>query len=212
LLDSDKFVADFHDHLESELGKFASNRYWEIFAALLSELGYVDYLGALQRFSIEDGRRKLENPNILQMAEFLLDYPFANLVYPDAFKVIAHLSEYGQTIILSDGDVVLQPRKIKRSGLWNAVNGRVVIYVHKELMIDVIEHHYPGSHYVLIDDKPRLLHAMKNVWASKLTTVMPRQGHYALDVASVASYPPADFVIERIGDLATLDIPSILTR
>jgi hypothetical protein len=211
LLDSDKFVADFRDHLEHELGKLGSERYWKVFADLLSEVGYVNYLGALQRFSIEDGRRKLDNPNILKIAEFLLDYPFANLVYPAAFEVIAHLNKLGQTIILSDGDVVLQPRKIQRSGLWEAVNGRVAIYVHKELMTDVIERHYPSSHYVLIDDKPRLLHAMKNVWAAKLTTVMPRQGHYALDAASVASYPPADVVIERIGELATRDIRTMLT-
>jgi hypothetical protein len=212
LLDSDKFVADFRNHLLQEIGQSDSDLYWTVFTSLRNQLGYVDYLGALQAYSIKDGRRNLDNPRVLQLAEFLLDYPFSDLVYPLAFNVITHLSNFGSTIILSDGDVVLQPRKILHSGLWDAVDGRVLIYIHKELMVDVIERRYPASHYVLIDDKPLLLHAMKAVFAQKLTTIMPRQGHYALDAASVALYPPADLIIESIGDIAGIDIRALLSH
>jgi FMN phosphatase YigB (HAD superfamily) len=212
LLDSDKLVADFRIHLKRELGPFDSDRYWTLFAGRLKELGYVDYLGALQALSIQGGQRNLENPRILRMAEFLLDYPFAELVYPKAFDAITHLKNYGVTVILSDGDVVLQPRKILRSGLWDAVDGRVLIYVHKEFMLNAMKSSYPASHYVMIDDKPRLLHAMKTILTQRLTTIMPRQGHYALDVASVASYPAADLIVANIGDLANFDLPAILVN
>jgi FMN phosphatase YigB (HAD superfamily) len=209
LLDSDQFAADFRTHLEREFGSASADRFWTIFTRLRGELGYVDYLGALQLFRLEAGRRRSDNPRLLQVSSFLIDYPFADLVYPRVFDVIERLSAYGPTVILSDGDVVLQPRKIQRSGLWDAVSGRVLIYVHKEQMLDVMQRHYPARHYVMVDDKPRVLSAMKAILKGKLTSVLPRQGHYALDANSVASYPPADLSIERIGDLADFDIRAL---
>lgn len=206
LLDCDRFVADFHTHLERELGVIEANEYWTGFNKFRAEVGYVDYLGALQQFRVKDGKKRFSNPRLLPIASFLLDYPFADLVYPRAFDAISHLTKYGTTIILSDGDVVLQPRKIQRSGLWDAVDGRVQIFVHKELMLDEIKRIYPAQRYVMIDDKPRILAAMKAILKNNIKTVFTRQGHYALDAQSVALYAPADLVIERIGDLAEIDV------
>ncbi len=113
-------------------------------------------------------------------------------------------------MILSDGDVVFQPRKIQRSGLWDAVEGRVLIYIHKERMLDEVEKRYPARHYVMVDDKLRILAAMKEILRDRLTTVFPRQGHYALDPRILSAYPPADLAIGRIGDLLDYDLPALL--
>jgi FMN phosphatase YigB (HAD superfamily) len=209
LLDSDQFVADFRAHLKREFGSASADRFWAIFAKLRDELGYVDYLGALQLYRLEAGQRRSDNPRLLQVSSFLIDYPFAERVYPRAFDVIARLNAFGPTVILSDGDVVLQPRKIKCSGLWDAVSGRVFIYVHKEQMLDAVQRHYPARHYVMVDDKPRVLSAMKAILKDKLTTVLPQQGHYALDSIGVAAYPPADLSVARIGNLADFDIRAL---
>ena len=213
LLDSDKFAADYRAYLEREFGSASADHFGAIFAKLRDELGYVDYLGALQRYRFESGllagRWHSDNQRLLQVSSFLIDYPFADRVYPRAFDVIERLSAYGSTVILSDGDVVLQPRKIQRSGLWDAVSGRVLIYVHKEQMLAAMQRDYPARHYVMVDDNPRVLAAMKANLKDKLTTVLPKQGHYALDASSVASYPPVDLSIERIGDLADFDIRAL---
>src|SRR5262249_45670459 len=104
-----------------------------------------------------------------------------------------------------DGDVVFQPRKIQRSGLWDAVEGRVLIYIHKEQMLDAVQRCYPARGYVMIDDKLRVLAAMKARLGARLYTVFPRQGHYAHDPANVARYPAADITVERVGDLLEFD-------
>lgn len=199
LLDNDRVQDDLRSHLASEFGPESRDRYWDIFEALRVELGYADYLGALQRYRLVAGN----DPRLLQMSTFLLDYPFADRLYPGALAVLEHLSRLGPTVILSDGDVVFQPRKIQRSGLWDAVQGRVLIYIHKERMLDDVAQRYPARHYVMVDDKLRILAAMKNVWGDRLTTVFVRQGHYALD--PVSTHPPADLAIERIGDLLDRD-------
>jgi FMN phosphatase YigB (HAD superfamily) len=197
LLDNDRVQDDLRAHLASEFGPENRDRYWKIFEALRHELGYADYLGALQRY-----RLGAENdPRLLLMSAFLVDYPFADRLYPGALGAIEHLRRWGPTVILSDGDVVFQPRKIQRSGLWKAVEGRVLIYIHKEQMLDDVEQRYPARHYVMVDDKLRVLAAMKKTWRDRLTTVFPRQGHYALDLHNLSTYPPADLAIERIGDL-----------
>jgi len=186
LLDNDRIIADLRRHLEHEFGAAGAERYWTIFEQLRTELGYVDYLGALQRYrdAIDhDGDR---DHRLLQMSNFLLDYPFADRLYPRALAVVAHLSTLGKTVILSDGDVVFQPRKVWRSGLWDAVQGRVLIYVHKEERLDQVQRLYPAERYVLVDDKLRLLTAAKQVLRDRLVTVFPRQGHYALDAADNA--------------------------
>ncbi len=210
LLDNDRIVIDLRRHLESEFGVASAERYWAIFETLRAELGYADYLGALQRYRHDSEGGAANAQRLLLMSTFLIDYPFAERIYPRAFDAIAHLRAFGPTVILSDGDVVFQPRKVRRSGLWDAVGGRVLIYIHKEQMLDAVQRHHPARHYVIVDDKLRILAAMKAVLRERLTTVFPRQGHYALDPVEVAKYPSADFSVEHIGDLADLDITPLI--
>jgi FMN phosphatase YigB (HAD superfamily) len=205
LLDNDAVQEDLSNHLESEFGRAARERYWAIFETLRSELGYADYLGALQRYRGEDP----DDPQLLGMSGFLIDYPFTSRLYAGALQALAHCRRAGPTAILSDGDVVFQPRKVTRSGLWDAVEGRVMIYLHKEQMLTAVERRHPAKHYVMVDDKLRILDAMKKVWGSRLTTIFVRQGHYALDLANISAYPPADLTIERIGDLAGLTVSNL---
>jgi FMN phosphatase YigB (HAD superfamily) len=202
LLNNDAVQDDLGDHIESEFGRPARERYWAIFETLRSELGYADYLGALQRYRIEDP----DDPQLLRMSGFLIDYPFENRLYPGALAAIAHCRRVGPTAILSDGDVVFQPRKVTRSGLWDAVEGRVMIYLHKEQMLDAVARRHPAKHYVMVDDKLRLLDAMKKIWGARLTTIFVRQGHYALDMANISTYPAADITVEKIGELATVNV------
>lgn len=198
LLDNDAVIADLREHLVRLVGTECERRYWEIFEQIRIELGYADYLGALQRYRIERPREA----QVLQISLYLLHYPFANRLYAGALDALRRLHTRGQPVILTDGDVVFQPRKIERSGLWAAVDGNVLIYIHKEEMLDDVERRYPARRYVMIDDKIRILAAMKAAWRDRLTTVFVRQGHYANDAALVAAYPPADMTVERIGDLA----------
>ena len=211
LLDNDRVIADLRSHLTLEFGSTSAARYWAIFEALRIELGYADYLGALQRYRLDAELGLGNDLRLLEMSAFLIDYPFADRLYPRALKVIERLNTFGPTVILSDGDVVFQPRKVGRSGLWDAVSGRVLIYIHKEQMLDAVQRHHPARHYVMVDDKLRILAAMKRVMQDRLTTVFPRQGHYALDAAVMAAYPAADLSIERIGDLQDADIRSLCT-
>jgi FMN phosphatase YigB (HAD superfamily) len=197
LLDNDHVELDLKAHLKEAFGAEAQARYWEIFEQLRSELGYADYLGALQRYRVE----RLRDPHLLKASLFLVDYPFANRLYPASLDVIQRLRSQATTVILSDGDVVFQPRKVERSGLWDAVDGEVLIYIHKEQMLDDVAQRYPARHYVMIDDKLRILAAMKEVWQDRVTTVFVRQGHYAHDPAILTSFPPADLTIQSIGEL-----------
>jgi len=205
LLNNDAVQDDLGEHLENEFGHAARERYWAIFETLRAELGYADYLGALQRYRLEDP----DDPQLLRMSGYLIDYPFESRLYPGALKAIGHCRRSGPTAILSDGDVVFQPRKVERSGLWEAVDGRVMIYLHKEQMLDAVERRHPARHYVMMDDKLRLLDAMKKIWGERLTTVFVRQGHYALDLANISAYPAADLTIDRIGDLASVPMKEL---
>ena len=205
LLDNDRVQQDLRDHLTREFGKASCDRYWEIFEALRKELGYADYLGALQRYRLED----LHDPRLLLMSAYLVDYPFADRLYPGALEALRHLGSLGTTVILSDGDVVFQPRKIERSGLWKAVGGRVLVNIHKEEMLDDVVQRYPAKRYVMVDDKLHILAAMKASWGERLTTVFARQGHYAFDPAIVSKAPPADITVERIGELAQFDLQEV---
>jgi FMN phosphatase YigB (HAD superfamily) len=210
LLDNDRIVADLREHLEREFGAASADRYWTAFETLRSELGYADYLGALQRYRADVESSDDAAYRLLSLSSFLIDYPFAERLYPHALDVVARLGRLGPTVILSDGDVVFQPRKVHRSGLWQAVSGRVLIYVHKERMLDTVQRCYPARRYVMVDDKQRLLTAVKDVLGERVFTVFPRQGHYAHDPANVARYPAADLGIDRIGDLLELDLASRL--
>jgi FMN phosphatase YigB (HAD superfamily) len=203
LLDNDQIQDDLKHHLEREFGAPTRDRYWAILEALFVELGYRDYLGALQRYRVEH----LKDVHLMSMSSYLVDYPFADRLYPGALDVIERLRTLGPTVILSDGDVVFQPRKVERSGIWEAVDGNVLIYIHKEDELDDVARRYPAQHYVLIDDKPRILAAVKEAWGDRVTTVFPRQGQYARDAKS---YRPADVTVERIGDLLTHDFSGLL--
>ena len=205
LLNNDAVQEELGDHLEREFGRAKRDRYWAIFEQLRGELGYADYLGALQRYRLEN----LDDQQLLLMSSFLVDYPFPKQLYPGALVALEHCRRIGPTVVLSDGDVVFQPRKIQRSGIWDAVEGRVLIYLHKEKMLDAVARRYPAKHYVMVDDKVRILAALKQAWGSKVTTIFPRQGHYGLDTADVAKYPPPDITLEAIGELATRDLSTL---
>ena len=207
LLDNDAVQDDLGKHLEREFGREKRDRYWTIFEELRGQLGYADYLGALQRYRLEN----LDDPHMLLMSSFLIDFPFSTKLYPGALATLERCRQVGPTVILSDGDVVFQPHKIQRSGLWQAVEGRVLIYLHKEKMLESVVRRYPAKHYVMVDDKVRILAAMKQAWGAKLTTIFPRQGHYALNVTEVAKYPAPDLTIEAIGALAERDLSALLS-
>lgn len=197
LLDNDRVSKDLRGFLEKEVGIERSNLYWRIFEELRAELGYADYLGALQRYRIEQPY----DTHLLAVSTFLINYPFANRLFPNSLDALEHCRQFGKTVILTDGDVVFQPRKVERSGLFEAFEKNVLIYIHKETELHDVERRYPAEHYVLVDDKLRILTAIKKIWGAKVTTVFPRQGHYAFDEKEIAKYPPADITIERIGDL-----------
>jgi len=206
LLDNDRVAQDLRQFLTEKLGAERQNRYWQLFEQLRVELGYADYLGALQRYRLEAPR----DPHILKVSSFLIDYHFANRLYPGSLDAIDRMNQWGKTVVLSDGDAVFQPRKVERSGIWDAVEGRVLIYIHKEDMLDDVEQKYPARRYVMVDDKIRILTAMKKVWGPKLTTVFVAQGHYANDLAETSKYPAADVSVVRIGELATMELPALL--
>ncbi len=208
LLDNDAVIAALSEHLVAEVGPESRDRYWEIYESLRTERGYADYLGALQRYRLAN----LTDSRILEMSSWLVDYPFAERLYPDALAVVRRLDTMGTTVLLTDGDAVFQPRKVIRSGIRDAVGGRMEIFIHKEEMLDVIREQYPADHYVLVDDKLRLLTAFKTAWGDDVTTVFPRQGHYAHDPEILSRYPAADVTIERIGDLLTLDPELLMQR
>ena len=206
LVDNDGIQQDLKDHLESTYGVAARERYWRILEDLFVELGYRDYIGALQRFRVEHPR-EIE---LLAMSSFLMDYPFANRLYPNAIAVLKRLRSLAPTVILSDGDVVFQPRKVEHAGIADAVDGHVLIYIHKEESLEDVERRYPAERYILVDDKLRILDAVKQVWRERVTTVFPRQGQYAHDAKVISALPPADVTIERIGDLLDYDLPRLL--
>jgi FMN phosphatase YigB (HAD superfamily) len=206
LLDNDRFGADLGARLEQAFGADQRDRYWAIFTALREELSYADYLAALEKFRVGLD----DDPDLLQMSSFMLEYPFADRLYPRALEAIAHLGTFGLPVVLSDGDVVFQPRKIQRAGIWNAVQGRVLIYLHKERALDAMQRRYPARHYVMVDDKVALLAAMKRVLGEMLTTVFVHQGHYAAQSANTVIDPPLDLEIERIGALLDHDLSDFL--
>ncbi|MGB8900280.1 MAG: hypothetical protein WCC90_14055 [Methylocella sp.] len=207
LLDNDRVEADLTAHLTGAYGAEAANRYRDIFEKLRQELGYADYLGALERFRLE----KMHDPRVLQMSSWLVDYPFADRLYAGALDVIMHVQQWGPAVILSDGDAVFQPRKIERSGLWAAFDGRVLIYVHKERELADVERFYPARRYVMVDDKLRILNAVKNVWGERVTTVFARQGHYAQDPQILAGCQPADIQLDHLGDLNKYALAAFMT-
>ena len=208
LLDNDRVQADLGVHLAKYYGEKTRKRFWKIFDDRRSEVGYADYLGALQRYRLE----AMHDPTLLRMANWIVDYPFHERVYPAAIEVVKAAQQVGTAAILSDGDAVFQPRKVEKSGLWQVFGDNVLIYVHKELELADVENHFPARHYVMIDDKLYLLDAIKRIWGDRVTTVFPRQGHYAADPAILAQYPPADVTIDNIGDLLGHDLAALAKR
>jgi FMN phosphatase YigB (HAD superfamily) len=208
LLNNDRVQADLDVHMGVEHGTAARTRYWEIFEVLRNELGYADYLGALNRYRLEE----MHDPRLLRISNWLVDYPFADRVYPGAFDAVKHAQQIAPVVILSDGDAVFQPRKVERSGLGRAVDDHVLIYIHKEEELDDVERLYPAEHYVMIDDKLRILDAVKKIWGDRVTTVFPQQGHYATDPEILAKYPHGDIQLDRIGDLVKHDLADLVKR
>ena len=208
LVDNDRVQAHLKEHLAQTYGDATRDRYWEILEELREDLGYVDYLGALERYRIE----AMHRPEVLRMSSWLVDYPFADRLYAGALDAVKHVRQWGTPVILSDGDAVFQPRKVERSGLWHAFDSRVLIYIHKEQELDDVERLYPADRYVLIDDKLRILSAVKKIWGERVTTVFPKQGHYAFDPDILAECPPADIELAKISDLLTYDLPAILKK
>jgi len=206
LLDNDRVADDLKRHLANKVGEASGRRYWEIFEELRTELGYADYLGALQRCRIEQPREQ----KLLAVSHFMVNYPFANRLFPGSLDAVEHARRLGRPVILSDGDVVFQPLKIDRSGLYETFEGHVSIYIHKERELDDVEARYSAAHYVMVDDKVRILAAIKKYWGTRVTTVFPRQGHYALDAALVAKYPKPDITLERVGELQKYSLEEIL--
>jgi len=206
LLDNDRIQNDLKRHLEREFGAACRDRYWAILEELFADLGYRDYLGALQRYRVEHP----QDIHLLSVSSFLVDYPFANRLFPESLDVLERFRSWGETVILSDGDVVFQPRKVERSGISEAVEGNVLIYIHKEEALDDVERRYPANHYVVVDDKLRILTAVKKAWGSRVTTIFPRQGQFAHDPKIIAAYPPADITVERIGDLLEYELPDLM--
>ena len=205
LLDNDRIQDDIKRHLDRDFGIPCRERYWAILEQLFAELGYRDYLGALQRYRVEHP----QDLHLLSMSSFLVDYPFANRLYPGSLDVLEKFRSWGPTVVLSDGDVVFQPRKVERSGIAEAVDGHVLIYIHKEESLDDVERRYPAQHYVLVDDKLRILTAVKKIWGARVTTIFPRQGQYAYDAKVIAACPPADLTVERIGDLVQYEMSAL---
>jgi FMN phosphatase YigB (HAD superfamily) len=197
LLDNDHVQHDLSAHLAAEYGEAARDRYWTLFEEQRSLLGYADYLGALQRYRLEE----LHDPRVLRIANWLADYPFADRLYPHALDAVRRAQQWGTTVILSDGDAAFQPRKVERSGLWRVFGDNVLIYVHKEESLDDVERFFPARHYVMVDDKLRILEALKHSWGDRVTTVFPRQGHYALEPGVESRYRTPDVTLHRIGDL-----------
>ncbi|HKB98335.1 MAG TPA: HAD family hydrolase [Terriglobales bacterium] len=206
LLDNDRVAEDLRRYLTTKVGEASAQRYWEIFEQLRAELGYADYLGALQRYRVERPR----DPKLLAVSHFMVNYPFANRLFPESLDAVGYAQSLGRAVILSDGDVVFQPLKVDRSGLYEIFDRQVLIYIHKELELDDAEAKYPAAHYVMVDDKVRILAAIKKHWGARVTTVFPRQGHYALNEALVAQYPKPDITLERIGDLQKYSLEQIL--
>ena len=208
LLDNDRVQADLGKHLLDSYGTEVRDRFWVIFEQLRAELGYADYLGTLERYRLE----AMHHPKLLRIANWLIDYNFRERLYPNAIEVVRAAQRVGVTAILSDGDAVFQPRKIEKSGLWPVFGENVLIYIHKELELADVEAHFPARHYVMIDDKLRILDAIKRGWGDRVTTVFPRQGHYATDPKQLAAYPPADFTVEHVGDLLKYDLAALANR
>jgi FMN phosphatase YigB (HAD superfamily) len=206
LLNNDTAVNDYLKEIKRTVSSEASQRYWEIFQNLAKEIGYADYLGALQRYRLED----MHDPKLLHVSSYFLDYEFAERLFPHALKVIQYLSNRGTVVILTDGDVVFQPRKILRAGLWDAVSGRVLVYIHKEQELHEVEHRFPAQHYVMVDDKLRILAAVKERWRERVTTVFIKQGHYAADPNILAAYPPADITLDHIADLLNYEVETMM--
>ena len=208
LLDNDRLQGDLSGHLTENYGAEVHDRFWTIFEELRTELGYADYLGALERYRLE----AMHHPKVLRIANWLVDYPFDERLYPNAIAVVQAAQKLGVTAILSDGDAVFQPRKVQKSGLWPVFGDNVLIYVHKELELADVETHFPARKYILVDDKLRILDAVKRIWGDRVTTVFPRQGHYAADPKILAEFPPADIAIDHIGDMLDLDLAALVQR
>jgi FMN phosphatase YigB (HAD superfamily) len=211
LLDNDRFAVDLSAYLLKQFGADGRDRYWRLFAQRRDDLGYADYLGAVQAFrgGYDDDRDRLG------LSAFVLDYPFAERLYPRALEVLAHLRACAPTVIFTEGDLVFQPRKLRSAGIWDAAGGQAIVCLHKTFALTLLHRRYPAAHYFMIDDKPALLAAMKRLLGTALTTVLVHQGQYARESSAgfqerrvpplPSTRPRPDLEIERIADLLGRD-------
>lgn len=206
LLDTDRVRSDLRDFLVRQIGAEEEEHYFDIFERLRGELGYADYLGALQEYRVS----RPHHTEIIHVSLYLLNYHFANRLFPRSLDAVEHARRQGTIAILSDGDVVFQPHKIENAGLWETFKGNVLLFIHKEQEMDAVAERFPADHYVMLDDKLRILDAMKRVWGSRLTTVFVRQGHYAHDAQYLEGYMPADVTLAQIGDFLEYDTARLL--
>jgi FMN phosphatase YigB (HAD superfamily) len=205
LLDNDRMKRDLGDYVNRTFGPGAENELWTLYEEERVKHGYADFLGTLERFRLAH----LQDTRVLKLANWVMDYPYIERLYPDALGVVRHVRQWGLPVILTDGDGVFQPHKLERAGLLGAFGGHVLNYVHKEQELDSVKRAYPAKHYVLIDDKLSLLNLVKKAWGDRVTTVFPRQGHYANDAKILARSQPADIEIERIADLMDYDFSTL---
>ncbi len=205
LFDNDAVKADLKRRVLETFGPQASDRFWAIYEEQRQKRGYADFLGTLERFRLEH----MGDPRALELSNWLMSYPFAERLYPDALAAVRRVRQWGLPVILTDGDGVFQPYKLMRAGLWTAFDGCVLGYIHKERELAQVERAYPARHYVVIDDKLGLLDAIKKAWGDRVTTTFVRQGHYALDPKATASHPPADITLDRIADLLNQEFPAL---
>ncbi len=199
LLDNDQVRTQLEAAVTDAVGPARATRLWEIYEAVREELDFVNFPETLERFSRECD----EVACLGRLSSILYGFPFAECLYPGALQAIHHVKSLGLPVILSDGDQLFQRYKIRAAGLETAVDGRVLVYVHKEQSTDDIRKRYPATHYVMVDDKPRIHTAMKAVLGDQVTTVMVCQGKYAADPAQ-HDYPDPDVTLDSIQDLVQL--------
>jgi FMN phosphatase YigB (HAD superfamily) len=199
LLDNDKVKKDFDAHLQAELGPELTQRFWELYEQVRQEKSVIDIPESLRRLRQETPLSKMDEQTYDHVVSIFENYPFFQALYPHALETLAYLSTLGTTVIVSDGDCFFQAEKIYHSNLADAVEGRVLIYTHKQEHLDEIMQCYPADHYAMIDDKPQILADAKALLGSKLTTVFVKQGKYATDKLPENFTP--DIEVSHIGDL-----------
>jgi hypothetical protein len=198
LLDNDRAKEDMAARVEDLVGAERAARWWELYEQVRQETDVVDYPRTLTRYRAVFP----DEPRFPHLADFILGLPYAGYVYPGALETLTYLRTLGTTVIVSDGDAVYQAAKIARAGLAAAVDDHVLIFLHKEGRIEDVRQRYPAEHYLLIDDKLRILARLKGILGDLVTTLHVAQGHYASSERGI--YPAADLEVPSIAAVRQL--------